>query len=495
MADWTDGYVTDIDYVQAFHRELTPTIHALAAALRGVQAPDPAAPLAWCELGCGPGYAANLLAAANPHLTIEAMDFNPAHVVAARRLARAAGSHNIRFHDDSFEAFAGRTDLPDFDVIALHGVLSWISADNRRWVVEILRRRLKPGGLVYVSYNTLPGWAPILPLRRLLADHAATLTGPTQTRVAAALAFAQRLKAEGIGYFAANPAAADHLDTLATLPASYLAHEYFNADWIPFYSADVAAEMSAAKVTWLGSAQILDHLDYLNVSPGHGEAIADLATSAERETLRDFVTGQRFRRDLFIKGATAVDPGESEAAWDALRVALIVPRAEAPDSVRGLFGAADLRPDIYGPILDALEAAPRSLAELRADPGLAGLDVAVLREAVVVMIAADFVQPCLPVAGLAARAARTDAFNAEVLRQAPYRTELDTLASPVTGGGVLVDHPARLMLLARAQEAEDIPAQVAEWLDGAATLADLRVAHERFRSRLLPMLRTLGIGL
>ena len=84
---------------------------------------------------------------------------------------------------------------------------------------------------------------------------------------------------------------------------------------------------------------------------------------------------------------------------------------------------------------------------------------------------------------------------AEVLRQAPYRTELDTLASPVTGGGVAVEHPARLMLLARAQGADDVPARVADWLDGAATLADLRAAYDRFQSSLLPMLRTLGLGL
>ena len=48
-------------------------------------------------------------------------------------------------------------DVPDF--VGLHGVWSWISNANRAAVVEFLRRKLKPGGVLYISYNASPGWA------------------------------------------------------------------------------------------------------------------------------------------------------------------------------------------------------------------------------------------------------------------------------------------------------------------------------------------------
>jgi FMN-dependent dehydrogenase len=42
-------------------------------------------------------------------------------------------------------------DLPDFDIMVSHGVLSWISPDNRRHLVGAVAKRLKPGGLVDLS--------------------------------------------------------------------------------------------------------------------------------------------------------------------------------------------------------------------------------------------------------------------------------------------------------------------------------------------------------
>jgi SAM-dependent methyltransferase len=64
--------------------------------------------------------------------------------------------------DESFAEFASR-DLPEFDYIGLHGIWSWISDENRAVIVDFIRRKLKVGGVLYISYNTLPGWAPLPP--------------------------------------------------------------------------------------------------------------------------------------------------------------------------------------------------------------------------------------------------------------------------------------------------------------------------------------------
>ena len=62
-------------------RELTPAILnfvALAKAQRPLSGP-----LTYCELGCGQGFSANLLAAANPDIQFHATDFNPLQVARA----------------------------------------------------------------------------------------------------------------------------------------------------------------------------------------------------------------------------------------------------------------------------------------------------------------------------------------------------------------------------------------------------------------------------
>ena len=70
------------------------------------------------------------------------------------------------------------------DYVGLHGIWSWISDENRAVIVDFVRRKLKVGGVLYVSYNTQPGWAAMVPLRDLFVEHAAVMGAPGQGRVA-----------------------------------------------------------------------------------------------------------------------------------------------------------------------------------------------------------------------------------------------------------------------------------------------------------------------
>ncbi len=199
---WTHGYVRDIDYIHGYCRELAPSLLALACASRGLAVQHGERPLRYLELGFGQGVSLNVHAAACPG-EFWGTDFNPAHVVNARELSSGAGS-GARLFDDSFHELLERAELPEFDIIAMHGTWSWISSENRRVVVETVRRKLAPGGLFYVSYNCLPGSTPELPLRQLLKLHV-DLASPTvqavPAKIDAALAFAQSLLEAGARYF------------------------------------------------------------------------------------------------------------------------------------------------------------------------------------------------------------------------------------------------------------------------------------------------------
>src|SRR5258705_13498605 len=98
MTDWGSGYVTDTDYVHDYCRAQTPPILSLAALSKGVAAPGSLGEqLSYCDLGCGQGFTANLIAASNPRATVFAADFNPTHIANARGLAHGAGLTNIQF--------------------------------------------------------------------------------------------------------------------------------------------------------------------------------------------------------------------------------------------------------------------------------------------------------------------------------------------------------------------------------------------------------------
>ena len=44
---------------------------------------------------------------------------------------------------------------PDFDYIVLHGVYSWVNAKTRDNIRKFIASRLKKGGIVYLSYDSL----------------------------------------------------------------------------------------------------------------------------------------------------------------------------------------------------------------------------------------------------------------------------------------------------------------------------------------------------
>ena len=103
----------------------------------------------------------------------------------ARELARSAGLKNVTFIASSF-ASLNDLDLPACDFITLNGVWSWIDDENRARIAQCINAKLKPGGVLYVSYNALPGHAGTLPLRQLMRAEFARAQGSASERIAAA---------------------------------------------------------------------------------------------------------------------------------------------------------------------------------------------------------------------------------------------------------------------------------------------------------------------
>lgn len=507
MNAWTDGYVAEIDYTHGFYRELTPSFLAFCMLLAGVRPPSLSAPFAYCELGFGQGFSTNLIASATVDGDYWATDFNPSHAVGARRLAEAAGSSNVQFFDHSFAEFLD-LETPAFDFITLHGIYSWISPENRATIVDILHRKLKPGGVVYISYNCLPGWSAAMPMRQLMIEHAAGSTEAMTVRIDKAIEFAKQLGELKAGYFSNNPTVAPKLDRLQGMSRNYLAHEYFNRDWKPQYFAEVARELADAKLTFAASANPADHVDVINLTADAQKILSGIGDVMFRETVRDYFLNQQFRKDIFVKGAVRLVAQEQAELLMATRFALTVPRSAVPLTARFAVGDVTLQSETYGPILDILAAGPATLGALMADGSIGPLGFARVLQALTVLVAMGQVAPALPMEGDSARAASTAAFNRAVMERARFSGDLSSLASPVTGGGIGVPRFEQLFLLAAERRVD--PAEFA-WQTLSAqgqrlvkegktletaedNLSELQTRAAAFSNHSRPLLEQLGIA-
>jgi SAM-dependent methyltransferase len=299
--DWSHGYVTDQLYTEGFYRELAPSWLNYVAAVNGCHPRPIDGDFTYLELGCGLGQSTNVLAACYPRARFYGVDFNPAHIANAELTARQAGIGNVRFLERGFEEL-DKVDLPEFDFIGLHGIYSWVLPPIQAAIVRVIRRRLKPGGLVYVSYNALPGWASEAPNQKLLYEFGKTAIGTSVERVEQALAQANKLADLGAGHHRANPAAAKHLASIAKHSRAYLVHEYMNASWQPFFSCDVADAMAEAKLSFCGSATLAENYPELATTDAGISLVRAQPTPRLQQLLLDFLMNQRFRRDLFVRG-------------------------------------------------------------------------------------------------------------------------------------------------------------------------------------------------
>lgn len=384
MSDWGEGYVTDLQYVPGFCREQAPAILRLACLLNGVETPPEDAGFTYCDLGCGEGMAALILAAAYPEAKFYGVDFNPGHILRARSIAAAAALPNVEFLERGFEELLDET-LPEFDFITLHGVYSWISPELRRSIVQFIARRLKPGGIAYLGYNAMPGAAPGLAVQRLLHDLGAQSPAPSDQKILWAISMLEKLKDARALAFVENDVVKRVIDLKGRGRTSYLAHEYLNDHWHPMYHADVARELSAAKLSYVGSADLLTNFQQFMVTPAQQELIASLDDATLKETVRDMCCPLSFRQDVFIRGARRMSAARQEELLRRIRLALMIPRTSFRMQLNVATGKAELQP-AYATIADALAAGPRTVSELLDLPELRGKSGKIAAEFVGVLV-------------------------------------------------------------------------------------------------------------
>ena len=266
----------------------------------------------------------------------------------------------------------------------------------------------------------------------------------------------------------------------------------------------MALDLAEAKLTYVGSAHLTDHVDRVNFTEEQQRFLGKITDPLLDETTRDMIVNRQFRRDIFVKGARPVNAAAARERWLDTRFALSAPAAEIDLTFETALGKLQVRPDMYKPVIEIFDRGPMSLREVIA---VGKLESPGLLDAIKVLVGHGALQPALPAESDAARVASTRAFNAAVTARARESADLGYFASPVTGGGVRVDRFTQLYLVARQAGSGDpvsALAAMAEQRGGLVDKDDKRLGPEEARAalaakaaqieaRTVPLLTRLGI--
>jgi hypothetical protein len=510
MSNWTSGYVADIGYTFGYYPELSPLRAKFAFLYAGLVFPEVSNA---CELGFGQGVSVNIHAAASATQWC-GTDFNPSQASFANEVLATSGAP-CHLSDQDFVEFCRRDDLPEFEFVGLHGIWSWISDENRSVIVDFIRRKLKVGGVLYVSYNTLPGWAQMVPLRHLLTEHAEVMAAPGRgivSRIDAAIEFSEKLFALNPGFARANPPVIDRLKQIHRQNRHYLAHEYFNRDWEPMHFADMAHWLEPARINYACSANFFDHVRPFNLTPEQWAFIQEIPDQNFRETVRDFMVNQQFRRDFWVKGSRRLSPIEQIDELSRMQVVLLTSASEVSMTAQGPLGDVSMNEEIYRPLIEDLaNNAPTSLGQLFDNGRMRGVSTAQVLQGLLIMMGRGDIALAQDAKRTELAKKFTDPLNKGLIERARGGSGLHYLASPVTGGGIASSRAEQLFLYAMSQgkQKPDALAEAA-WASLAAlgqslikdgkkietpekNLVELRSQAEDFVSNKLTLLKKLQI--
>ncbi len=500
--------LTTIDYPTGFYNYQSPVHLNFICAIYQTAGPKLDGGFTYCELGCGPGETTNVLAASDDRGEFYGLDLSQSHIDFAKSVAQKGGLGNVRFIHADIRDF-DPADLPDFDFVTMHGLYSWVPPAVQEAVIKFLDAKLKPGGIVYVSYNAMPGWGSAGPIRRYFIDAVERLGGDILDKVPKVLDELASLREKGAAFFVQNPVAAQVLEQLRGVDVRYFVHEFLSSNWNPRYFADVSGEMKRAGLDYIGDASIFENLPELTVPPDCLGILREIQDQTGREMATDFFVNRMFRSDVYIRD---ISPGRSPNALDETLIGM----TRAPMELRDVMNVrGEEKIDLRGPLLDRLtvllEDTAMTVAELQQDEVLKGCPPSELFRGIVLLACAGNLHP------FASRESRRSDSDLSKIRVVPAcnRTLLDldrenrlqALASPIVGTGIHVS--ALEALLLRGLELDDPVSFVWDKLQkrGSRMMRDrkeiesdeenikaIRGALGEFRAKKLPKLTYLGIA-
>ncbi len=295
----------EVPYMAASFASTHPKILAATARMRGLD-PPPLAGARVLELGCGRGANLVPMAGTMPDAEFVGIDSSQRQIQEAKATAASAGAANATFHamdlrdlDESF----GR-----FDYIVGHGLFSWVPPDVQEAILEVCAQRLSTAGIVYLSYNTFPGWHLGLMFREMMLFRIRRTPDPAERlrQVRELMRFlATSARSEGTLWSILLEEQASYVEEAKDW---YLLHDDLEAENNPVYFSEMIERAGRYGLQYVedvrfgGPDEILD--------PEVAETLNRLATDRiEREQYLDFLRNGRFRQSLFCHAGLTLAPG------------------------------------------------------------------------------------------------------------------------------------------------------------------------------------------
>jgi hypothetical protein len=229
--------------------------------------------------------------------------------------------------------------------------------------------------------------------------------------------------------------------------------------------------MESAKLTYACSANYFDFIEAVNLTAEQQTFLAEIHDPMFKQTVRDFMVNQQFRKDYWVKGARKITPLEQAKELRTQRFVMTAYRPDVSLKVMGALGEATLSEAVYTPILDLMaDHKVRSLEQIEQVVTPMGVAFAQLIQAILLLCGNGTVTAIQDDAAIQKAKKHTDKLNVHLMMKARSNNEISFLVSPLTGGGIAVNRFQQLFVLALHQGKK----KPVEWADYVSQILKLQ---------------------
>jgi SAM-dependent methyltransferase len=291
-----DSY-DEIPYHSAPFTETHPVNLAVIGRLFGLETPDPDR-CRVLELGCASGGNLIPMAWHLPGGTFEGVELSARQAADGESLIAELGLAGARIRQADILALGPA--LGEFDYILAHGVYSWVPEPVQERILALCGAHLAPGGVAYISYNSLPGWRMRGMLRDALLyhtrgseaprerlDRAYDLLGRLDTALDGLEALSARYLRQEIAY-------------LRKAHPSYLYHEYLETLNEPLLVTEFVRRATRHGLQYLADTDLAS-LFPSSLGDGVSALVEGIDDQVELEQYLDFVRNRNFRQTLLCR--------------------------------------------------------------------------------------------------------------------------------------------------------------------------------------------------
>ena len=276
--------------------------------------------------------------------------------------------------------------------------------------------------------------------------------------------------------------------------------------------ATMSEWLTPAKISFACSAHYFDQMDVVNLTTEQQALLKEISDSNFKESVRDFMVNQQFRKDYWIKGPRKLSSQEQVERITGHEAVMTSHRDDITLKIIGTAGEVTLNEAIYAPLLDLMsDYKVRSIRDISEKLKQNGISLSQIVQAVMLLIGSGHMESAQSEASIKNSITTSKKLNDALINIARINVEASNLASPVTGGGIAVNRFQQLFILA-INQGQKQPEELAKsaWTmlasqnqrllkDGKAietaeaNLAELTRQAQDFSNKKLPILKALQV--